>query len=87
MTNGQAFLLSISMVVGAFFLLCAIVGVSHGAKKGICTNVDKNVYNDAVSVLVEFGIDELTAIERVSIVLSKKPNATLQEVVNEAVRQ
>jgi hypothetical protein len=87
MTNGQAFLLSISMVVGAFFLLCAIVGSTQIAKKGDCTKINENVFDDAVSVLVEFGIDELKAIESVTIILKKKPNATLQEVVNEAIRR
>ena len=70
----------------AAMTLLAIVGGSIEKAKGGNHTVQNQYIDDAVSVLGQLGYSRLDALDRVRKVISATPNATLDEIVNAAIR-
>lgn len=72
-------------VIAAMVVLAAIGGGIENNKGGNHT-VQNQYIDDAVSVLGQLGYSRIDALDRVHKVISKAPNATLDEIVNAAIR-
>lgn len=72
-------------VIAAMAVLAAIGGGIESGKRGNHT-VQNQYIDDAVNVLSQLGYSKQDALDRVRRVISRTPNATLDEIINAAIR-
>jgi len=64
----------------------AVVGNAVEKTKGGNLTAQNQYIEDAVSLLIQLGYSESDALIKVQMVVEREPNASLERIVNEAIR-
>lgn len=86
MTDAQVVVLSIAIVALGIMILATVDTSNRVIVSNVSTTKD-NVRDQAITILVEFGYNELDATYKVEQIIAQYPSIGLQELINEVIRR